>query len=530
MSCKHFLVGLTLLFSNFSISQAVDSFDQMSYVVEWAGHVDQADKSTFLDKLNSTVLCEFEFGGRQYAWLEFTSFPFRFQGKSIIDINGGVTPAQSQPEIDNFIFDSKAELFEVTNTQPGSCQSLFDFLAPIGNHPVSIFNLDTGVNLPICDNSTSDFNFCGPANCSIDYTSAPDNCSDNNGHGTHGLGIQQNIINSSIANFGGSQMINIENFTVFDSNGKGNLGAILCALADVLDDPSPRKVVNCSFSFYSEWNPQEIDPLFEAFKELAQQNIFSVTSAGNEGLDLDRNVKSFPACYFSQDLGDYDGMESSTICIGAADCNFEHAFYSNYSLENVDISTLGSLYGPDLQSGLIEYTGTSQATFASSAIAAILMSNQASVDLSDLKCSLISGATTLEGFRKSNKARGVVSAMGSYEMLISGKPCEDILGFSSKFATVVSDNVVQFDSNRSMNSSIYPNPVSDNFTYSVDIHKDGEYSIAIVSASGKVVDRKLVSLQEGMNRLKFDEDLENGIYYIHLEGQDKMKNSRFVKL
>lgn len=274
MSCKHLLIGLTFLFSNFSFAQVEGSFDQMSYIVKWSDHVNQADKDRYLDNLNSSVLCEFKFGGRQYAWLEFVSFPFRFDGKTIIDINGGVTPAQTQPEIDNFIHDYKTEIFADTSDKLAKCQSSFDLKAPMGSHPVSIFNLDTGVQLPICDNSANELNFCGASNCSVDFTASTGNCIDLNGHGTHGLGIQQNIINQSINQYGGYPLINIKNFTVFNSEGTGNIGAILCAIAEVLNDPSPRKIVNCSFSFYKEWDSQTIDPLHEAFKEMSNQNIF----------------------------------------------------------------------------------------------------------------------------------------------------------------------------------------------------------------------------------------------------------------
>jgi subtilisin family serine protease len=530
MLCKQTLLGITLLFSNFLLAQSLESYDQSSYVVEWDSSVNPSDKDRYLDKLNSNVLCEFEFGGRSYAWLEFNSFPFKVGGKYVIDINGGVTPAQSQPEIDNFYFDSKATLIDIVGAQSTNCQPSFDLLAPIGNHPVSIFNLDTGVKLPICDNSNNEFDFCGPINNSSNYVINNHNGEDLNGHGTHGAGLQQNIINASLAEYGGNHLINIENLTVFEADGKGNLGAILCALADVLDDPSPRKVINCSFSFYKAWDSTISDPLFEAFKDLANQNIFSVTSAGNANLDLDGKLKTFPACYFSQDLGDYNVMENSTICIGAADCNMQQAFYSNYSTENVDVSTLGSLYGPDLESGLVKYTGTSQATFASSAIAAILMSNQVAVDLERLKCSIITGAISLNEFNGSNQAGGILSAFGAYEMLFSEEACTNGPILQSNLSALDSGTSIEYNSKQLVNASIFPNPVTDNFTYEVDVQKKGEYTIAIVSSSGKLIDQKTLSLEKGYNQVKFNNALDNGIFYIHFEGQGKMKNSKFVKL
>jgi len=503
----------------------------MRYLVKWADNVDSNDKDRYLNKLNSMSLCEFKFGDNHYAWLEFVSFPFSYDGKPIIDINGGVTPAQTQPEIDNFIFDGQAEMTDEQIRLSASCHSNFDLLAPLGSHPVSIFNLDTGVNLPICDNSVLPFDFCGNANCSIDFTAQTGNCQDFNGHGTHGLGIQQNIINQSLQKHQGVNVINIENFTVFNSEGKGNLGSILCALAEVLDDPSPRKIVNCSFSFYSEWNPKGVDPLFDAFVELASQNIFSVASAGNEGLNLDDELKSFPACYFSQDLGNYDEyLESSTICIGAATCKMNQAKYSNFSTENVDISTLGDMIGPDLESGLVKYRGTSQATFATSAIAAILMSNQKTLDLAGLKCSIISGAKIYPNFELSNKANGILSALGAYEKIILGNPCEEDTGIFDEFSSVGFDTALQFQSKQQVNTSIFPNPVSTNFTYVVDVSEEDEYSISIVSSSGKIMNQRILTLKQGQNSINFDENLETGIYFIHLEGENKMKNSRFVKL
>jgi len=525
MTCKHLLLGVIFLIATqATFAQKREVFDQNSYLVSWSDGVSTKDKDAYLKRLNSRIICEYTFGGTSYAWMEFMSFPFDVGGETIININSGVTPTQTQPEIDNFYFDYITDLSSDSALELIECYNTFDLVAPTGLHPVTLYNLDTGTSMPICDNSASDYDFCGLADCSIDYTTQVDDCIDLNGHGTHGLGIQRNVINTSISLHEGINVITIKNYTVFDAKGKGNLGSILCALYDVLQEPVERKVVNCSFSFYKEWNPKIKDPLYDAFVDLSKANILSVTSAGNDGIDLDGPLKSYPACYFSSQLESQTKHANSTICVGASSCDRGPAIYSNYSSTNVDISTLGNMIGPDQGSGLVQFTGTSQATFASSAIAAILMSNQLTVNLESLKCSMISSAEYDPNYSDINAANGVFSASLAFEKLVSAKNCGPI----DKKTKTISTNA-HLESKTEIHALVIPNPVNDRFIYSVDVEK-GEHIISLFTIDGQMLSTNTKTLESGTNLIQMDLNLKSGIYIMNITGNNLTQNTRFIKL
>ncbi len=437
MHLKLLLICSICCLLNTTYAQYENSFDGQTYIVRWASGTDDQIKQEYLALYRSEILCEMNFDGRQFAWLEFVdTFPqpigpdlntFQTIQNAVghIGITGGVIGSQSPPVVDGSSLDYTSDHTNTTETTAENCSSAYDLTIPFGDNPVKLFNLDTGVEMPIDDSSDPNLglDFSGSINCGNDTLFNLPICMDNNGHGTHGAGIQMSLFNKSIANFGESNPVDVISYRVFDDNGVGNLGAILCALDDIMTYPCPRKIVNCSFSFISDGTIQVFDPLKLAFMSMANANIFSVVAAGNDSTEVSQNFMPLPLGYFSEGIYPVNIL-SSTIGVGGTACDLSPAEYSNFSNRDVDISTIGVFPGPDLEdgplAGITYYEGTSQATFASSAVAAMLMSHQPVVDLINLKCSMIRGSVYDPLFMQHNVASGILSASASLLLLNSG--------------------------------------------------------------------------------------------------------------
>ena len=397
-----------------------NQFDEQTYIVRWIPDPAPQDplvldalKDDYLIDFRSEILCEMNFGGRQYAWLKFLSpdFPQTLGGVNYPTINGGVIGATTDPAVDGSSLDFIAEHESVETMPMSSCLGDFDLTIPFGSHPVCVYNLDTGVEMPMIDSNTPEQDFDGSVTCIDVLTMNPSICEDKNGHGTHGAGIQLSLFNKSYDTYGFPSTVNLVSYAVFDSTGSGNLGAILCALSDIVSHPAKRKVVNCSFSFVREpLAAITFDPLLEAFTAMGYENIFSVMAAGNDATFINPpSYEVYPMGYFSNG----QGPDYSTISVGGANCDYTFAsHYSNFSRNEVDVVTLGILPGPNIGSvpGIDYYEGTSQATFATSAVAAMLLSHQDNIELDKLKCSMIQSSVYDPSYTDKNRGTGILSA------------------------------------------------------------------------------------------------------------------------
>lgn len=441
------LIGLYSYFSHAQVDLFANQFDNQTYIVRWTSGASTLAKDEFLLDYRTEILCEMTFGPREYAWLKLLDpvFPQTLGGieytsfEIYINNLGG---SSTHPSVEGSSFDYISDDRLDDDPNLSGCIPNFDLTIPHGNSPVNLYILDTGVEMPIHDSNIGDLDFSGSVLCrelnplTMTYID-PSICMDVNGHGTHGAGIQLSLQNKSTSVFGFPSLINLISYATFDSQGDGNLGAILCALSDIIEDHTihqvERQVVNCSFSFTRTNNFTPVfDPLFDAFKAMSGYNIYSVMAAGNDGQAILPQVfEVYPARYFSSGLVPLS-VSSSTLSVGASLCDYRFADYSNYSRHDVDVVTLGTFPGPDLNSGITYYDGTSQATFATSAVAAMLMSHQPVVDLIELKCSMINGSVYYPDYNNRNVASGILSASTSLLLLNNGchtsnqNPCPDV--------------------------------------------------------------------------------------------------------
>lgn len=419
-----FILCCFIFYGTNTYAQFESTYADSTYIVRFVDTISPEAKEDFYIRFRSKLLCEMKFGDFYYAWLQFKDFDGPF-----IDIEGGVIGAQSDPVIDGTSLDHFSEHSATAVSSNIGCISNFDVTMRMGAYPVDLYNLDTGVSLPMTDNSDPipELDFSGDVECLIPGTGIAiiQTCEDLNGHGTHGVGIQQNLINLSEAKYGIDSPINIKSYQVFNEFGVGNLGAILCALSDIVADTTAlRQVVNCSFSFLSGPSISTIDPLADAFRTMAAEDIFSVVAAGNDSMEIGPSFPIYPASYFSEYSG---GMayDYSMLTVGAANCDQTPGAYSNFSQRVVDVATLGVWPGPNRCSGIVFYEGTSQATFATSAISAMLMSHQPVPNLAKLKCSIMSSSVIDPAFRDLNTSSGILSASMALLLMENGCIIQD---------------------------------------------------------------------------------------------------------
>lgn len=79
--------------------------------------------------------------------------------------------------------------------------------------------------------------------------------------------------------------------------------------------------------------------------------------------------------------------------------------------------------------------------------------------------------------------------------------------------------------------SVYPNPVSSDFTLAVNMDKTTEGQIQIFDYSGKIIFQDVVNLTEGFNQLPVSTDnLQSGIYFVQMAYDNEIsKIVKFVK-
>mgnify|MGYP001816177323 FL=1 len=129
------------------------------------------------------------------------------------------------------------------------------------------------------------------------------------------------------------------------------------------------KIINASFGKY--YSPHS-DKVQEALVYAAQNDVLFVSSAGNEGLDLDKK-SSYP-----NDHKNGSEIIDTYISVGAINSKYGSnlvASYSNYGKKNVDVFAPGSqIYSPKPHTEYDFIDGTSFAAPAVSGVAALIRS------------------------------------------------------------------------------------------------------------------------------------------------------------
>ncbi|OAV46176.1 S8 family serine peptidase [Lewinella sp. 4G2] len=270
--------------------------------------------------------------------------------------------------------------------QSGDLAFLTD--APAGAVKVAV--LDTGLDLdhptlqpylyknddPLGDGEDDD------SNCQTDdligwnFVDGNNNPDDGHGHGTHVAGIVAQTVSEC-----DNCTVQIMPYKTHDNFGVGTVFNAACAVlqASVYDEAD---VINASWGFYGQGS----DILRRAIDTAAVYGALVVAAVGNDSLNMVADDQ-FPATYTSNTVMsvaafDFDGVSELSL-----------APYSNYNPSFADISYYGTAINSALPGGgLGNKTGTSMATPALSATAALHLCMTPSLSAAALRTEILNNA------------------------------------------------------------------------------------------------------------------------------------------
>jgi len=169
---------------------------------------------------------------------------------------------------------------------------------------------------------------------------------------------------------------------IFDKSGQGALFDMICALYHAIDHNAD--VINISAGF----SGQPSYELEKAINLARQKDIFIVTAAGNDSLDIDISPQ-YPAYYASQyyvfEVADIAGnirLDSvrydNVISVASIGTNDNLSLFSNYGKQSVTLACYGeNIHSNGLGGTDVVASGSSMATyFASKALALEIAKNR----------------------------------------------------------------------------------------------------------------------------------------------------------
>lgn len=215
--------------------------------------------------------------------------------------------------------------------------------------------------------STSGFGYISNS-VSINFT-------DSIGHGTYGF----RAITESIPE---DDRLKIIPLKVFNENGEGNLFKLVCGIYHAIDHKA--NIINISAGYQGQ--PSYI--LENAIEMARKKGIFIVTSAGNDGINLD-DTPQYPAWYAGQynvfERTDDEGIVfldslqyDNVISVASINNQDQLCNFSNYGKNSITLSTYGEkLVGYGLANHEIAESGTSMSAFyATKALALEIADNR----------------------------------------------------------------------------------------------------------------------------------------------------------
>ncbi|MCG8330161.1 MAG: S8 family serine peptidase [Chitinophagales bacterium] len=187
----------------------------------------------------------------------------------------------------------------------------------------------------------------------LDFVNSTPVIVDNDGHGTHGMGITTYNLPDGVS-------FEVLNLKVFDST--GILFDLICAVQYAVD--MEVEVINISMGYYA---PEASDILYGALKRAQDAGILVVVSAGNDGWDvseLENRQQRWPGNFKYPAISDttYATLDN-LIVVGALNTSLDSiASFSNYG-PYVDVLAPGTGIRSTLPNGEYGiYSGTSMAT------------------------------------------------------------------------------------------------------------------------------------------------------------------------
>lgn len=78
---------------------------------------------------------------------------------------------------------------------------------------------------------------------------------------------------------------------------------------------------------------------------------------------------------------------------------------------------------------------------------------------------------------------------------------------------------------------LFPNPVIDRTTVSITSEEPGDFQMNVLNTVGQVIQSEKINLQAGQNERNLNlSDLQSGLYFLQVVGDDKMSTQQLIKL
>jgi len=221
---------------------------------------------------------------------------------------------------------------------------------------------------------------------------------DDNGHGTHCAGIIGAEGGNGLGVAGVNWNVKIMPLKFMDENGSGTTKDAIEAINYVID--RKRAGVNVRIISASWGSTIKSRALEDVIRKAGEEGILFVAAAGNASSDNDR-APHYPASY---DLG-------NVISVAAVNRNDQLASFSNYGAKSVQVAAPGEeILSTWLEHDFRELKGTSMATPFVSGVAALILSQNPNLPVSDLRAKLLNSVDPIPSLKGKVSNGGRINA------------------------------------------------------------------------------------------------------------------------
>jgi subtilisin family serine protease len=226
---------------------------------------------------------------------------------------------------------------------------------------------------------------------------------DDNGHGTHCAGIIGAEGSNDIGISGVNWKVKIMPLKFMNAGGYGTTKDAIEAINYVID--RKKAGVNVRIISASWGSTQKSRALEEVIRKAYDNDILFVAAAGNASTNNDRSPH-YPSSY----------NVPNVISVAALNRNDELATFSNYGVKSVAIAAPGvDILSTWLGNEYEEKSGTSMATPVVSGVAALIVAENPSISVDQLKQRILASVDPLDGLKGKVATGGRVNAAKAVE-------------------------------------------------------------------------------------------------------------------
>lgn len=229
---------------------------------------------------------------------------------------------------------------------------------------------------------------------------------DENGHGTHCAGIIGAEGDNGIGVTGINQKVRIMPLKFLGRGGFGSTDDAIEAINYAID--RKKNGVNVRIISASWGSTTKSKALEDVIRAAGDAGILFVAAAGNDGSDNDRRPH-YPSNY---DL-------PNVISVAALDRNDELAGFSNFGVKSVHVAAPGKdISSTWLNDGYRQASGTSMATPYVSGVAALIIANNPSISMKNLRARILGSSDDLGSLKGKVETGGRICAANALATVV----------------------------------------------------------------------------------------------------------------